>query len=88
MIEAINRVKGDFAKIIIITHLDELKDIGSLGFRVGQKNTSIKSRKSVQKNNKKRNIGNAPREVLKTQDIFPTRIEVEKTARGSTVEVI
>lgn len=46
LIEAINLVKGDFAKILIITHLDELKDI------------------------------------------FPTRIEVEKTARGSIVNVI
>jgi exonuclease SbcC len=26
LIEAINQVKGDFAKILIITHLDELKD--------------------------------------------------------------
>jgi len=26
LIEAINTVKGDFAKILIITHLDELKD--------------------------------------------------------------
>ncbi len=46
LIEAINLVKGDFAKILVITHLDELKDA------------------------------------------FPTRIEVEKTARGSTVRVI
>ena len=46
LIEAINLVKGDFAKILVITHLDELKDA------------------------------------------FPTRIEVEKTARGSVVTVI
>jgi exonuclease SbcC len=46
LIEAINLVKGDFAKILVITHLDELKDA------------------------------------------FPTRIEVEKTAQGSTVQVI
>jgi len=46
LIEAINLVKGDFAKILVITHLDELKDA------------------------------------------FPTRIEVEKTARGSVVSVI
>ncbi|GAB4428208.1 MAG: hypothetical protein Kow002_17110 [Anaerolineales bacterium] len=46
LIEAINLVKGDFAKILVITHLDELKDA------------------------------------------FPTRIEVEKTAQGSVVEVI
>ncbi|MFT3893517.1 MAG: SMC family ATPase [Anaerolineales bacterium] len=46
LIEAINLVKPDFAKIIVITHLDELKDA------------------------------------------FPTRIEVEKTERGSTVRVI
>jgi exonuclease SbcC len=46
LIEAINLVKDDFAKILVITHLDELKDA------------------------------------------FPTRIEVEKTARGSVVEVI
>jgi exonuclease SbcC len=39
-------VKGDFAKILVITHLDELKDA------------------------------------------FPTRIEVEKTERGSTMKVI
>ena len=26
LIEAINAVKGDFAKILVITHLDELKD--------------------------------------------------------------
>ncbi len=46
LIEAINAVKHDFAKILIITHLDELKDA------------------------------------------FPTRIEVEKTERGSSVKVI
>ena len=46
LIEAINMVKGDFAKILVITHLDELKDA------------------------------------------FPTRIEVEKTDRGSVVRVI
>ena len=46
LIEAINTVRGDFAKILVITHLDELKDA------------------------------------------FPTRIEVEKTERGSSVCVI
>jgi DNA repair protein SbcC/Rad50 len=46
LIEAINLVKDDFAKILVITHLDELKDA------------------------------------------FPTRIEVEKTERGSSVQVI
>jgi exonuclease SbcC len=46
LIEAINAVRGDFAKILVITHLDELKDV------------------------------------------FPTRIEVEKTECGSTVNVI
>ena len=46
LIEAINLVKNDFAKILVITHLDELKDA------------------------------------------FPTRIEVEKTDRGSTIHVI
>jgi exonuclease SbcC len=46
LIEAINLVKNDFAKIIVITHLDELKDA------------------------------------------FPTRIEVEKTERGSAITVI
>jgi exonuclease SbcC len=46
LIEAINLVKNDFARILVITHLDELKDA------------------------------------------FPTRIEVEKTGRGSTVKVI
>lgn len=45
LIEAINIVKNDFAKILVITHLDELKDA------------------------------------------FPTRIEVEKTGRGSTIHV-
>ena len=46
LIEAINLVKPDFARILVITHLDELKDA------------------------------------------FPTRIEVEKTERGSTLQVI
>jgi len=46
LIEAINLVKADFAKILVITHLDELKDA------------------------------------------FSTRIEVEKTANGSTVRVV
>ncbi|MFZ1040459.1 MAG: SMC family ATPase [Anaerolineales bacterium] len=46
LIEAINLVRSDFAKILVITHLDELKDA------------------------------------------FPTRIEVEKTDHGSTVQVI
>ena len=46
LIHAINAVHTDFAKILVITHLDELKDA------------------------------------------FPTRIEVEKTERGSTVQVI
>ena len=46
LIEAINLVKNDFAKILVITHLDELKDA------------------------------------------FPTRIEVQKTERGSTLHVI
>jgi exonuclease SbcC len=46
LIEAINLVKDDFAKILVITHLDELKDA------------------------------------------FPTRIEVHKTERGSTLHVI
>ncbi|HSG42923.1 MAG TPA: SMC family ATPase [Anaerolineales bacterium] len=45
LIEAINLVKNDFAKILVITHLDELKDA------------------------------------------FPTRIEVEKTERGSEIHV-
>lgn len=46
LIEAINLVKHDFAKILVITHIDELKDA------------------------------------------FPTRIEVEKTERGSILRVI
>jgi len=46
LIEAINAVRGDFAKILVITHLDELKDV------------------------------------------FPTRIEVEKTEHGSSVKVL
>jgi exonuclease SbcC len=46
LIEAINLVKDDFEKILVITHLDELKEA------------------------------------------FPTRIEVEKTERGSTVKVV
>jgi exonuclease SbcC len=46
LIEAINAVRSDFAKILVITHMDELKDA------------------------------------------FPTRIEVEKTERGSQVRVI
>ncbi len=46
LIEAINLVRQDFAKILVITHIDELKDA------------------------------------------FPTRIEVEKTARGSMVRVV
>jgi exonuclease SbcC len=46
LIEAINLVKPDFAKILVITHLEELKDA------------------------------------------FPTRIEIEKTERGSTIRVI
>jgi len=45
LIEAINLVKHDFAKILVITHLEELKDA------------------------------------------FPSRIEVEKTERGSTLQV-
>ena len=45
LIEAINLVRNDFAKILVITHLDELKDA------------------------------------------FPTRIEVEKTERGSEIHV-
>ena len=45
LIEAINLVKHDFAKILVITHLDELKDA------------------------------------------FPSRIEVEKTERGSAIRV-
>ena len=46
LIEAINLVRVDFAKILVITHIDELKDA------------------------------------------FPNRIEVEKTERGSTLQVI
>jgi exonuclease SbcC len=46
LIEAINSVQADFAKVLIITHLEELKEA------------------------------------------FPNRIEVEKTASGSTVRVI
>jgi exonuclease SbcC len=46
LVEAINLVSPDFAKILVITHLDELKDA------------------------------------------FPARIEVQKTERGSIVEVI
>ena len=46
LIEAINLVRQDFAKILVITHIDELKDS------------------------------------------FPNRIEVEKTARGSTITVV
>ncbi len=46
LVEAINQVRQDFAKILVITHIDELKDA------------------------------------------FPTRIEVEKTDRGSVVKVI
>jgi exonuclease SbcC len=46
LIEAINMIKDDFAKILVITHIDELKDA------------------------------------------FPTRIEVEKGARGSEVRVV
>jgi len=45
LVQAINLVKNDFAKILVITHLDELKDA------------------------------------------FPTRIEVEKTERGSIISV-
>ncbi|MCC6147528.1 MAG: SMC family ATPase [Anaerolineaceae bacterium] len=45
LIEAINLVRGDFAKVLVITHLEELKDT------------------------------------------FPARIEVEKTAAGSVVNV-
>jgi exonuclease SbcC len=46
LVEAINLVRQDFAKILVITHIDELKDA------------------------------------------FPTRIEVEKTERGSVVRVV
>jgi exonuclease SbcC len=45
LLEAINLVRSDFAKILVITHMDELKDA------------------------------------------FPTRIEVEKTERGSTLHL-
>ncbi len=45
LIEAINLVKQNFAKILVITHLEELKDA------------------------------------------FPTRIEIEKTSRGSIIQV-
>jgi exonuclease SbcC len=46
LVEAINAVRKDFAKILVITHLDELKDH------------------------------------------FPTRIEVEKSERGSTLRIV
>jgi exonuclease SbcC len=46
LVEAINLVRKDFARILVITHIDELKDV------------------------------------------FPTRIEVEKTPDGSLVKVI
>ena len=46
LIQAINMVQGDFSKILVITHLEELKDV------------------------------------------FPARIEVEKTLTGSTVRVL
>jgi exonuclease SbcC len=46
LIEAINQVKPDFAKVLVISHIDELKEA------------------------------------------FPNRIEVEKTDRGSTFQVI
>lgn len=46
LVEAINLVRQDFAKVLIISHIDELKDA------------------------------------------FPTRIEVEKTGRGSIIKVI
>jgi exonuclease SbcC len=46
LIEAINQVKPDFAKVLVISHIDELKEA------------------------------------------FPNRIEVEKTERGSTFQVI
>jgi len=45
LIEAINSVRGDFAKILVITHLEEMKEV------------------------------------------FPNRIVVEKTLRGSTLQV-
>ena len=46
LIEAINTIKEDFAKILVITHIEALKDA------------------------------------------FPTRIEVEKTPRGSVVNIV
>lgn len=46
LIEAINLVRPDFAKVLVITHIDELKDA------------------------------------------FPTRIEVEKSERGSTARIV
>jgi exonuclease SbcC len=46
LIEAINTVKSDFAKILVITHIEAMKDA------------------------------------------FPTRIQVEKTPRGSTVSIL
>jgi exonuclease SbcC len=46
LIEAINLVRPDFEKILVITHIEELKDV------------------------------------------FPRRIEVKKTARGSEVRVV
>ena len=46
LVEAINTVKADFAKILVITHIESLKDA------------------------------------------FPIRIEVEKTLRGSIIEII
>ncbi|MBN1535996.1 MAG: SMC family ATPase [Anaerolineales bacterium] len=46
LIEAINHVRRDFSKILVITHIDELKDA------------------------------------------FPTRLEVQKTERGSTITVM
>ncbi|MEN8171532.1 MAG: SMC family ATPase [Chloroflexota bacterium] len=46
LVEAINLVKKDFAKILVITHIDSLKDA------------------------------------------FPTRLEVEKTAQGSVVNIV
>ncbi|MGD0005012.1 MAG: SbcC/MukB-like Walker B domain-containing protein [Anaerolineaceae bacterium] len=46
LIEAINRVQHDFARVLVITHLEELKDA------------------------------------------FPARIEVEKTASGSSLKVV
>ena len=46
LVEAINLISPDFAKILVITHIDELKEA------------------------------------------FPTRIEVEKTPRGSTIRLM